>query len=226
MPTIVMANPKGGAGKSTSCLVLGTSLASRGAKVRIIDADPQQTIGRWAKADKSRYASIVDTTDAGGDLTDVIDRATEEAAFVLIDLQGSANQEMAAAMSRADLVIIPMQAKTADAEVSSRAIGVIRSQEKLFKREIRHGVLFMRTSPLIPTREEKDIVKSIDKAEIPRFQVSLNERVAFSQMFAQKLALDELNEAQVNGLQSATENAMAFAAETLALLKKDGERAA
>ena len=39
MPVISFANPKGGAGKTTTALVLATQLASRGAQVLIIDAD-------------------------------------------------------------------------------------------------------------------------------------------------------------------------------------------
>ena len=40
MPTIVFANPKGGAGKSTAAVILATQLARRGGKVTILDADP------------------------------------------------------------------------------------------------------------------------------------------------------------------------------------------
>ena len=40
MPAIVFASPKGGAGKSTSAVVLATELAGQGAGVTIIDADP------------------------------------------------------------------------------------------------------------------------------------------------------------------------------------------
>jgi chromosome partitioning protein len=36
MPTIVFASPKGGAGKSTSAVVLATELAGQGASVTII----------------------------------------------------------------------------------------------------------------------------------------------------------------------------------------------
>ena len=48
MPVIVLASPKGGFGKSTTALVLGTTLAERGAKVTLIDADPNQPIVGWA----------------------------------------------------------------------------------------------------------------------------------------------------------------------------------
>jgi cellulose biosynthesis protein BcsQ len=48
MPTIVFASPKGGAGKSTSAVVLATELAGQGATVAIIDADPSASVAAIA----------------------------------------------------------------------------------------------------------------------------------------------------------------------------------
>ena len=48
MPTIVFASPKGGAGKSTSVVVLACELARTGAPVTVIDADPNKPVSRWA----------------------------------------------------------------------------------------------------------------------------------------------------------------------------------
>lgn len=42
MPVVVFANPKGGAGKSTSAVILSTELARKGAAVTILDADPNK----------------------------------------------------------------------------------------------------------------------------------------------------------------------------------------
>jgi cellulose biosynthesis protein BcsQ len=47
MPTISFIQPKGGAGKSTSALILATELA-KGAKVIVIDADPNAPIAKWS----------------------------------------------------------------------------------------------------------------------------------------------------------------------------------
>ena len=49
MPVIAFANPKGGAGKTTTALLLATELAARGAAVTVIDADPERWISQWAK---------------------------------------------------------------------------------------------------------------------------------------------------------------------------------
>jgi chromosome partitioning protein len=219
MPVIVAANPKGGSGKSTTCIVIGTTLASQGASVRIIDADPQRTLARWGEG-KSAFRQIVVTPSPAEDLTDLIDRLQAEFQFVIIDVQGTANQEMVAAMSRADLVLIPMQAKTADADVATRAIKLLRTQESLFKRSIPHAIVFIRTSPIIVTREEKEIRSNIEGAGVPRFSSSLNERTAFSHMFAYKNSLGELNSKDTNGLEAAQLNAVELTAEMVQLLRK------
>jgi chromosome partitioning protein len=219
MPVIVAANPKGGSGKSTTCIVMGTTLASQGASVRIIDADPQRTLARWAEGE-SAYRDIVVTPAHNEDLTVLIDQLQSDYQFVIIDVQGTANQEMVSAMSRADLVLIPMQAKTADAEVATRAISLLRTQENLFKRQIPHSIVFMRTSPIIVTREEKEIRLNIEAAGIPRFVSSLNERTAFSHLFAYKRSLLELNTRDTNGLEAAQRNAVELTAEMIQLLRR------
>ncbi len=214
MPVVVAANPKGGSGKSTTCIVLATTLAHQGATVRVVDADPQRTLANWAEGE-SLHRDIVVTPRMGEDLTDLIDRLDREAQFVFIDVQGTGNKEMVSAMSRADFVIIPMQAKTADASVAVRAISLLRQQEKLFRRSIPHAILFVRNSVLVPTKEETRIRKSVVESGLPSFRCSLNERTAFSHMFEQGLSVFELSNKETGNLQQAQDNALALAAEFL-----------
>lgn len=225
MPVIVAANTKGGSGKSTSSLILGTALARKGATVRIIDADIQGTVDSWSKG-QSKYRDIVVKYEAETDLTDLIDTLAAQYQFIIIDVQGSANQELASAMSRADLVLLPMRAKKADAEVVPKLIALVRKQEKMFRRRIVHGILFMATSPRIVTREEKRIRRDILASDVLTFQTALNERTAFSNIFDFKLALDELNEKETGGLGEALINADAFANEVIHILRKNKEEAA
>ena len=219
MPVVVAANTKGGSGKSTSSLILGTTLARMGASVRVVDADPQRTLVSWSSG-QSRYKEIVTAPKPGTDLSDLIDALSAEYQFVIIDVQGSANQELAAAMSRADLVTIPMRAKTADAEVAANAIGLLNSQQKLFRRKIAHGVVFIATNPIIVTKEERHIRESVKKMDIPCFKTSLHERTAFSHMFRYKVAVDELSSRETNGLEAALENAENYANEVVSALRR------
>jgi chromosome partitioning protein len=199
--------------------VLGTTLAKNGATVRIIDADPQGTLRRWRDRGNSKYRDIVVTPTPGEDLTELIDKLASEFQFVLIDVQGTANQELVAAMSRASLVLIPMHAMTADADVATKAISLLHSQERLFRRSIPHGVVFIATSKLIKTREERMILEGVEKLKIPRFQTALNARAAFSELHAYRCALEELDPKKTNGIDKAEANAYAFMQEVLHVLK-------
>ncbi|WP_337770750.1 ParA family protein [Sphingobium yanoikuyae] len=46
MPTIAFISPKGGVGKTTVALLLASQLA-RGAKVTVIDTDPNHPVAAW-----------------------------------------------------------------------------------------------------------------------------------------------------------------------------------
>src|SRR5215472_15642188 len=126
MPTVVFATPKGGAGKSTSAVILATQLALKGAAVTILDADDNKPICEWAK-----LGGKPDNIMVNGDVTeetiiDDIDRAAEKTPFVIVDLEGSANMTVAYAISRADLVIIPTQGSRLDAKEAAKAIKLIK----------------------------------------------------------------------------------------------------
>jgi chromosome partitioning protein len=118
-------------------------------------------------------------------------------------------------MSRADFVIIPMQAKTPDADEASEAIELIRDEEKALRKTIPHRALLTRTNAGVMTKEEREIIGHLANAGIKRFTTPLNERTAFSRLHSFKLGLDELNPAIVNGVPSAIENANKLAAELI-----------
>ncbi len=115
MPTIVFASPKGGAGKSTSAVVLATELAGRGATVAVIDADPNRPLSRWATRPGKPESLTVVAGVTEDTVLDEIDQAARQAAFVVVDLEGTASLMVGYAISRADLVIVPTQGSLLDA---------------------------------------------------------------------------------------------------------------
>jgi chromosome partitioning protein len=217
MPVIITANPKGGAGKSTSTLVLATTLAAQGASVTVLDADPNKPIVDWKSgSSKSAIRVIGDVTESN--VLSVIKSEAAERQFVFIDLEGTASRLVSRAISRADLVIIPLQASAIDARQASRAVALIAEEEDMLGRRIPFRILFTRTNPVISTRIEKDIVANLAKADLPMFQKHLYERQAYKAMFVFRQALEELDTALVNGVPEAIRNAQLISDELIALL--------
>jgi chromosome partitioning protein len=220
VPVIVFASPKGGAGKSTSAVVLACALAGEGAAVVVMDADPNRPVSQWAKRPgrPETLAVVADVTEET--IIDAIEDAARRAPFVVVDLEGTASMTVAYAISRADLVIIPSQGSQLDAAEAARAVKLIRQQERAFGRRIPHAVLFTRTSPAIRPRTLQHIRAEFEGHGVPAFETQMHEREAFRAIFSFGGTVETLNAAQVGGLDGAVRNARAFADEAVALLRR------
>lgn len=219
MPVIAVANPKGGAGKSTAALVLGTTLAEKGATVTILDCDPNQPIATWGRG-KERPKLRVLSEISEREIVSAIDAESEARQFVLVDLEGTASRMVSRALSRSDLVLIPMQASAVDAAQAARAVGLIREEEQVIRRPIPYRVLFTRTSPAIPTRAEKAIVAEMEANKIAVLTNHLNERAAYKAIFANRQTLAELDQVKVSGVLAAIGNADRLAGEIVGVVRK------
>jgi chromosome partitioning protein len=218
MPTIVFASPKGGAGKSTSAVLLATELASRGATVTVIDADPNKPLSQWSKrAGKPETLTLL--ADVKEDsIIDAIEKAALESIFVIVDLEGTASMMVGYAMSRADLVIVPTQGSHLDASEAVKAIKLVRAQEKAFSKKIPFAILFTRTSAAIRPRTLQSIESEFGKQDVPMFDVQIHEREAYRAIFAFGGSLSSLDPTQVSNLPAAIANARTFAAEVISKL--------
>ena len=221
MPTIVFASPKGGAGKSTSAVVLATELAQRGATVTVIDADPNHPVSQWAKRPGCPASLTVIGDTAEATIIDTIEDAAARTAFVVVDLEGTASMTVAYAISRADLVVIPVQGSQLDAAEAAKAIRLIRQQEKAFARRIPYAVLFTRTSAAIKPRTFQHIRNEFVEHDVPAFTTQMHERDAFRAIFSFGGTLESLDPAQVSNVEAAVGNARAFAGEVIAKLRQE-----
>jgi chromosome partitioning protein len=219
MPVIAFANPKGGAGKTTSALLLASELAARGARVAIIDADPERWISQWG-ALPGKPATITILGDITEDtIVDQIEAAAAEAQFVVVDLEGTASLMVANAIGMSDLVIIPTQGASMDAKGAAKTIKLIRNQARLARRDIPHAVLLTRTSAAVASRALKNVREQLDKAGIDIFETSIVERAAYRDILDYGGLLSDLDPSQVSNVEKALLNAREFAGEVVAKLK-------
>ena len=219
MPTIAFANPKGGAGKTTTALLLATELAARGASVVIIDADPEKWISQWG-ALPGRPGGIDIVSEVGeDDVVDRIDEAARRAQFVIVDLEGTASLMVASAIGMADLVLIPIQGSSMDARGGAKTLRLIRNQERMARRDIAHAVVLTRTSAAVRSRALRNVEDQLEGAGVRVMRTAIVERAAFRDLFDYGGGLAGLDPAAVSNLDRARANAAAFAGETLGLLQ-------
>lgn len=224
MPIIVITNPKGGTGKSTTSLVLGTTLARHGASVTLFDCDPNRPLLAWKEGPSQNPVLVKGHADPSSIARQLKSEAADRQ-FVLADMEGTASLMVASAMLVADLVIIPTQGSAMDATQARRAVALLDDQAAAVGPRP-YRVMFTRTKPGFSTRDERVIRDTLSAAGVPLLNTDLAERAAYRSMFTFRQALEELDPTLVNGVDKALENADALAAEVIEILRGSRRAAA
>lgn len=227
MPTVAFISPKGGVGKTTSCLAVATQLASK-VKVTVIDADPNYPLAKWAAGGNCPENLSVTSGITENNIASKIREAATADPFVMVDLEGTAAKIVVLALQEADFVVVPMQGSLLDAEQAGRAVSLIHDQELAVRRHLPgyslpYSILLTRTPPAYQTRTMANLRKSLAEKHIPVFQTTMTEREAFKAMFSYQSPLEGLASSEVPGIEKAIANASAFAAELISKLQTAGK---
>ena len=182
MPTVVIVSPKGGAGKSTAAVLLGTEMAHAGVPVTMMDCDPNRSLTWWSTqgALPDRMSILSDVTEAS--VVKAVKLHDREGRLVVMDMEGVASRLVSRAISQADIVITPMRATTLDATVGGRALQLVAEEEEALGRTIFHAVIFTMTRA-IRTRQHAGIEASLEAQGVDIIRPPLLERAAFSALF-------------------------------------------
>lgn len=109
---ITLANQKGGTGKTTATMLLAGTLARRGRKVLVIDADPQGSATRWAAGadDDSPFpAAVAGMAGAGSKVHREAKKYVGDYEFIVIDCPPAVDSPIPqSALLISDLSIIPV----------------------------------------------------------------------------------------------------------------------
>ena len=212
MQVVVFASSKGGVGKTTSSLTLSSVLTHHGVKTTLIDADPNSPLATWSKRFPENVPDLLTVTTAfRTDVAEVIDSASDP--YVIVDLEGSRNDEVSVAIGRADLVLIPMKGNQLDADEAVNLIKVIRKQETIFRRRIPFRLFFSSISPVIVDKGMRNILGQMRENKIPMLRTAIVERSAFKAPFYLGGPIYDLSLKEANNPSAAIENAEIFAQE-------------
>ena len=131
MPTRVIAfvTQKGGSGKTTLAVNLAVAAGEVGARVLILDLDPQASAEAWYQDREAETPRLV-RADAA-DLPRALELARRQGfGHVLIDTPGRDEPAVAAAIRAADFCVIPCRPTPADMKATPATAATVRRLDK------------------------------------------------------------------------------------------------
>jgi chromosome partitioning protein len=223
MPVISLSSPKGGAGKTTAATLLATELAARGARVTIIDADPNKNVVDWSKLPgKPENITVIDDVTEET-IVDAIEEAASKTPFVVVDLEGTASLMVSYAISMSDFVLIPMQGSQLDAKQAARQIKLISAQERIAGRAIPFAVLFTRANPALKPKTQRHLEERLAEQNVPVMATRLYDREPYRALFSFGGSLSSLKDRGMSNLPAALNNAREFASEVIERLRNGNQ---
>lgn len=129
MRIIAFVTQKGGSGKTTLAVNLAVAAEQAGARVLILDLDPQASAEAWyqdREAQTPRLARV-----AAGELPRALELARGQGfSHVLLDTPGRDEPAVAAAIRAADFCVVPCRPTPADMKATPATAATIRRLEK------------------------------------------------------------------------------------------------
>lgn len=182
---VTVAQRKGGAGKSTLAATLATTLAREGARVALLDTDPQQSLARWHQERQGRAeaAPLAFEAPSGWRVPATLDRMKAESEVLILDTPPHADTDARIAMRAADLVLVPLQPSPAD-------LWAMQGTLDLAAAEGRRALLVLNRVPS-SGRLRDEIIAQIRARGLPLLEPALGNRTAFASAFAQGLGVAE-----------------------------------
>lgn len=156
MRSILVVNPKGGAGKTTFAVNLAAGLAHAGEGVCLWDLDRQHSALEWLKRrDKSLPVVI---------RLDERDKAPRKASYLILDTPAATRgKRLNELLKDADKVLVPIQPSLFDIAASSEFLKELSEEKKA--RKVAVGVIGMRVDPR--TRAATQLITFLREHDMP-----------------------------------------------------------
>lgn len=144
MQTVLVANPKGGSGKTTLSTNVAGWLANRKQRVVLADFDPLRSASEWLERRPPLFPAIAGWTPSLGR-----DQLKEHNPHWLVmdTPAGLHGESLRDAMRRADLMLVPVSPSAFDMAATGHFLDQIREYKSVKEGEIAIGMVAMRVDP-------------------------------------------------------------------------------
>lgn len=126
---IVVANSKGGVGKSTLAVHLAAWLHEQGHSVTLADCDTQHSSSDWIKeaAPEVKTVRLADPNE----ILDRLPALGQQSEYVVADGPGSNTETSRALLLRGDLALVPCKASMLEVRALAQATNVLRQSQDI-----------------------------------------------------------------------------------------------
>lgn len=198
----VIANLKGGSGKSTVAFNLGLWLQMKGQPVVAYDLDPQQTLSDVAEVRREEgYTPPLQVNQPRDSLLDDMQYHPKNTQ-VLVDVGASNMQAMKQALSVADRIVIPVPPSQPDVWATQRFLNIVQELDADNKPDLRVFVNRADTHCAVRESDEtEEVLKQLPGVSlIPQrlyqrtvYRRSLSEGMSIFEISRRSKAVDEFN---------------------------------
>ena len=179
---------KGGVGKSTISINLAATLASRGKRVLLIDADPQGSAMAWSSAREGDPLFPV-IGMAKPTLHKDLPEVARDYDHVIIDGAPRVNDLGRAAIIASDLVVIPVQPSPYDVWAAAETVQLVREAQQ-FKTNLK--AVFVINRKIANTAIGRDVVGALAQFDdVPVLATALTQRVVYAESAGAGLSVAE-----------------------------------
>lgn len=165
---ISVVNTKGGAGKTTTALMLALALSRRGSSVEVWDADAQGSAVGWADRVSDAPFGVIPVPQSR------IDRSRVNTDFVVIDTPPGGVGVVQAAIDAADVVLVPTIIGSFDLDRVLETLSTTRHRPS--------AVLVCSAEP--NTRLHRAAIELLDEQQVPVMSSMILKRQQIRELFA------------------------------------------
>ena len=185
---IGVLSQKGGVGKTTIAINTAATLALRGRRVLLVDADPQGSSLSWSSArDRDPLFPVVGM--AKPSLHRDLPEIAKDYDVVVIDGAPRVNELGRSAILASDTILIPVQPSPYDVWAAAVTVQLIREAQQ-FRESL--TAAFVINRKIVKTAIGRDVASALDHFGTPVLPGHLCQRVVYAESASQGLSVVEV----------------------------------